>query len=786
MRMLSVGGGPAGLYFALLMKKSDPGAHITVVERNRADDTFGFGVVFSDATLGNLAAADPESHAEITRAFAHWGDIDIFRPGGAGGQGGVIRSAGHGFAGMGRRRLNDILQRRCAELGVELVFQTELPPDDSFGGAELVLCADGVNSALRAHYADAFRPEVDLRPNRFVWLGTSFPFEAFTFYFKADAAGLWRVHAYRYAEGESTFIVECTEATWRSAGMDRSDEAGTVAYCERLFADELRGHPLLTNRSLWRQFPIIRNGRWSTLRHGAGGGQHLVLLGDAAHTAHFSIGSGTKLAIEDAIALHAAVTGASTLAEGVARYEAARRPVVESTQRAAQVSLEWFESTERYMHLPPLQFAASLLTRSLRVTHENLKLRDPQFVADADRWYAGEAERQVGNAGDDSRNCRSVPVPASDPGGTVPAPMFTPFRLRQLVLRNRVVVSPMCQYSADDGTIDDWHLVHLGSRALGGAGLLMCEMTAVSSEARITHGCAGLYRDQHTAAWQRVVEFAHRFGEGAVGIQLGHAGRKGATCIPWQGGDNAPLPDGPDGKAWPILAASPLAWSPAHATPRAMDRADMTRTVADYVAATRRADEAGFDLIEIHAAHGYLLASFLSPLTNRRDDEYGGPVESRLRFPLEVVTAVRAAWPAHKPISVRLSATDWAPGGLSPVDLLAIARALQSAGVDLLDISTGQTVPEERPRFGRLFQTPLADLVRNEVGIPTLTVGAVSTWEDVNSILLAGRADLVALARGHLYDPYFTRHAAFEQKQPMPWPDPYRSLARYAPQPTKR
>ena len=755
MRILSVGGGPAGLYFALLMKKSDPSRQVTVVERNRPGDTFGFGVVFSDATMGNLAAADPESHAEITRAFAHWGDIEIHH------RGHVTRSTGHGFAGLGRKHLLDILRRRCEALGVELRFGEELTDFSRFGEWDLVLGADGVNSAIRARFAAEFQPDVDLRPNRFVWLGTDFPFAAFTFYFKDDPAGLWRVHAYRYDDRESTFIVECTEDTWRRAGMDRASEADTVAYCERLFAEELGGHKLLDNRSVWRQFPNVRCGRWHT--------NNLVLVGDAVHTAHFSIGSGTKLAIEDAIALHQAVEKSRDVPEALARYEAERRPVVERTQRAAQISLEWFEHTERYADMPPLGFATSLLTRSLRVTHENLKVRDPAFVAAVDRWYAGEAARQSG-------------VALADAAAPPPPPMYTPFRLRDLVLPNRIVVSPMCQYQAEGGLIDDWHLVHLGSRAVGGAGLVIAEMTAVSAEARITPGCAGLYTDEHAAAWRRVVEFAHRHGDGKIGIQLGHAGRKSATCIPWLGGENAPLAEG----AWPIVAASPIAWSAAHQTPRAMDVAAMQRTLADYVRAARYADAAGFDFLEIHAAHGYLLAGFLSPLTNHRDDEWGGSALRRARFPLEVVDAVRAAWPAHKPLSMRISATDWAPGGITPADVVATARLLADHGVDILDVSSGQTVPEQRPRYGRLYQTPLSDLVRNEAGIPTITVGAVSTYEDANSVLAAGRADLVALARGHLWDPYFTRHAAAEQRHELPWPPPYRSMTRYSPRPPKK
>jgi anthraniloyl-CoA monooxygenase len=739
-KIVSIGGGPAGLYFALLMKKADPAHDVTVVERNRADDTFGFGVVFSDATLEGFAEADRETHDAIAGSLAHWDDIQIHY------RGEVLTSTGHGFSGMSRQVLLDILQRRCAALGVTLEFQKEVGDLAAYGDADLLLGADGVNSGIRSRYAEHFQPRIDWRPNRFVWLGTTLPFPAFTFIFKESEHGLWRVHAYRYDRSMSTFILETTEAAWRRAGLDRVDEDGTLAFAERLFADELRGHRLLANRSLWRGFPTVRNGAW---HHG-----NVVLVGDAAHTAHFSIGSGTKLAMEDAVALARALQRHGEPTKALVAYEEERRPEVEALQRAAQVSLEWFEATERYHgRLEPLQFAMSLLTRSLRVTHENLKVRDPGFVTKVDRWVAAEAERQ-------SR----VAVPASP----APPPMFTPFRLRGLVLPNRVVVSPMCQYSAEDGTPNDWHLVHLGSRAIGGAGLVMTEMTDVSREARISPGCTGMYKAEHPAAWRRIVDFVHANSPAKIGVQLAHAGRKGSTRLLWEGIDE-PLDSG----NWSIVSASALPYLAHSQVPKAIDRADLDRVRENFVRATRMADEAGFDLLELHFAHGYLLASFLSPLTNRRRDEYGGELANRARFPLEIFDAVRAVWPEAKPVSVRLSATDWAEGGTTPEDAVEVARLLGAHGCDIVDVSAGHTVPEQKPAYGRLYQTPFADRIRHEAGIPTMTVGAIASYADVNSIIAAGRADLCVLARAHLHDPYWTRRAAYEQGYDLPWPNQY-------------
>jgi len=748
MDIVSVGGGPAGLYFSILMKRRDPRHRIRVIERNGADDTFGWGVVFSDETLGNLATADPETYRAITASFAHWDAIDIHY------QGEVLVSRGHGFSGLARRRLLNILQARAAALGVELEYHREVASAGEFSGADLVLAADGANSVLRQAHAAEFGPALDWRSNKFIWLGTTRLFDAFTFYFKMDINGLWRVHAYRFDAEHSTFIVETNEPTWKRAGLDRADEDASVRYLQALFAEELQGHPLLKNKAIWRSFATVRNRRWS---HG-----NLVLLGDAAHTAHFSVGSGTKLAMEDSIALADALSANSDVPTALAAYEAERRPQVESLQRAAQTSLEWFESTERYHgKIEPIEFAASLLTRSLRITHENLRVRDPEFVQRIDRWFARKAANQSG-----------VNVPAEPP----PPPMFTPFRLRDLVLENRVVVSPMCQYSAEDGLIGDWHLVHLGSRAVGGAGLVIAEMTDVSRDGRISPGCAGLYKPEHAAAWRRVVEFVHRNSRAKIGIQLAHAGRKGSTRKLWEGMDE-PLAS----SNWPLISASPIPYLPQSQVPKPMDRRDMETVRDDFARAAGLADQAGFDLIELHFAHGYLLASFLSPLTNARSDEYGGILENRLRFPLEVFDAVRAVWPQHKPMSVRISGTDWMPGGFDGEDAVGVARALKVRGCDIVDVSAGQTVPDQQPRYGRLFQTPYSDRVRHEAEIPTMTVGNISTWADVNSILVAGRADLCVLARAQLYDPYWTRHAAQDQGYALSWPDQYSSLTRYQP-----
>ena len=728
------------------MKRADPAHEVIVYERNRAGDTFGFGVVFSDATLGKLQAADPETYRRITESFAHWDDIDVHY------KGETLRSTGHGFCGMSRHTLLNILAERAIELGVDVRFETEVTDFDAVcKDADLVLGADGVNSAVRQHYAPQFEPQVDMRPNRFIWLGTTFPFEAFTFYFKDNPHGMFRVHAYRYEEGHSTFIVECTEDTWKKAGLDKTTEDENVAYCEALFAQELEGHKLIKNRSIWRQFPNISVNNWSH--------DNLVLMGDAVHTAHFSIGSGTKLAMEDAIALRDALQVQDNVQDGLRAYEAQHKPEVQSLQRAAQVSLEWFENTERYMDLDPVQFTFSLLTRSLRITHDNLRVRDPKFMARVDGWFHAQSQA-------------ALQQPAA---ADAPPPMFNPLKLRGMQLENRIAVSPMCMYSAKDGTVGDWHLVHLASRALGGAGLVIAEMTDVSRDGRISPGCAGLYKPDHVPAWKRITDFIHAHSGAKVALQLGHAGRKGSTEVLWKGMD-VPLPEQ---EAWPLIAASAIPYKEGHPTPTAMTEEDMDRVEQDFVGAAELAIEAGFDMLELHCAHGYLLASFISPLTNTRTDAYGGSIENRMRFPLRVFSAIRAVWPDDRPISVRVSATDWHPEGISEPDMLAACKMLTEAGADILDISTGQTDPAEQPQYGRLFQTPFSERIRLELGVPTMSVGAISSYSDANSILAAGRADLCVLARAHLFDPYWTRHAAYEQDVPQQWPPQYMAVSRY-------
>ena len=788
MRINVIGGGPGGLFAALLLKKSDPARTVRVFERNRPDDTFGFGVVFSDATLEEVGEADPPTLRAIQERFHHWDSVHVHY------RGELIRSTGHGFAGLSRQALLLLLHERCMEAGVDLRFREDVAPAPPRGSAarpanrqghfdaDLVIGADGINSAVRERFAETFEPEVDLRPNRFVWLGTTRPFPAFTFHFRENDHGLWRVHAYQYhAGGASTFIVEATERTWRRAGMDAAREEDTVRFLSHLFAGELDGHPLTANRSVWRRFPTIVNRRWSA--------DNVVLIGDAAHTAHFSVGSGTRLAMLDAIALVRQVNrspGAGELAAALASYEDERRRPVESLQRAAQASLQWFEDTERHFRLEPTQFAFSLLTRSLRISHENLRERDPEFVERVDRWVERRAEEQSGVTTAENEDALGVrrlqpPGPDRQPGpppgrAPPPPPLFTPFRLRELVFPNRVGVSAMCQYSAADGRIDDWHLVNLGSRAVGGAGLVMAEMTAVGRDGRISPGCAGLYAEDHVAAWRRLTGFVKRFTSAKAGIQLGHAGRKGSTRLDWEG-PNEPLEDG----GWPIVSASPIGFFDHSPVPAEMDEAAMDALVRDFELSTAMAVEAGFDIVEIHMAHGYLLASFLSPLTNVRADRYGGSLENRLRLPLRVVDAVRSAWPDERPLSVRLSAVDWWPGGNEPEDAVEIARALKTHGCDIVDVSSGQTVPYQRPRYGRQFQTPFADRIRHEAGIATMAVGNISSFEDVNGIIAAGRADLCLMARAHLWDPYWTRHAAHALGYPLPWPPQYETLDGYTP-----
>lgn len=747
MKVTCIGGGPGGLYFALLLKKANPAHEITVIERNRPADTFGFGVVFSDATLDKLAQADPESYQEITRSFEHWDDIDIHY------NGKLVQSTGHGFNGLGRLKLLEILYNRCREFGVKTVFRTEVTDLEPYKNDDLIVASDGANSFVRTKYAEQFETLITHRPNKFVWLGSTKPFQAFTFYFKHDRNGLWRVHAYRYEKGTSTFIVETTDAIWKKAGLENATEDDTLRFCENLFAGELEGHKLLKNRSLWRSFPTISNSKWHY--------KNIVLIGDAAHTVHFSVGSGTKLAMEDAIALVNELKAEKNIGQALAEYEKKRRPEVESLQRAAQMSLQWFEETERYMNLDPLQFSFSLLTRSLRITHKNLKMRDPKFIGTVDNWFAKKAVEQSG-----------VKIQTN----VVPPPMFTPFRIRDMALVNRVVVSPMCMYSAEDGTVNEWHLVHLGSRAVGGAGLVVTELTDVSRQGRISLGCAGMYKDEHISEWKKIVDFVHKNSYAKIAIQLGHAGRKGSTKLAWEGIDE-PMAEG----NWPIISASPIPYFPQSQSPKEMEKSDMEQVKSDFVRAVKMSDEAGFDMIELHFAHGYLLSSFISPLTNTRKDEYGGSLENRMRFPLEVLDAIRQVWPQDKPLSIRISATDWAPGGIEPQDAVEIAKMLKAHNCDIVDVSAGQTVPYAKPVYGRQFQTPFSDRIRHEAGIYTMAVGNITSYEDVNSILAAGRADLCVLARAHLWDPYWTRHAAYDQGYTIPWPAQYSSLERFTP-----
>ncbi|MGV9405920.1 bifunctional salicylyl-CoA 5-hydroxylase/oxidoreductase [Streptomyces sp. NPDC003667] len=737
LRVAVTGGGPGGLYAAALLKRLDAGREITVWERNAPDETFGFGVVLSDETLGGIEHADPVVHEALRRDFVRWDDIDIVH------RGTRHTSGGHGFAALGRRRLLEILHERCRSLGVDLRFRTEAPPAARLAAEyDLVVAADGVHSGTRDAFAHAFRPTVTAHRCRYIWLAADFALDAFRFEIAETEHGVMQLHAYPYAADASTVIVEMREEVWRAAGFDEAGPQESVERCAKIFADALGGRPLRSNKSAWTTFRTVVNESWS---HGG-----VVLLGDAAHTAHFSIGSGTKLAVEDALALAACVEEQPDVPRALAAYEAERRPVVASTQRAARASLEWFENLGLYLGQPSRQFAFNLLTRSRRVTHDNLRLRDAHFT--------GAVEREFG--------C---------PPGT--PPMFTPFRLRGLTLRNRVVVSPMDMYSAADGVPGDFHLVHLGARALGGAGLVMTEMVCVSEEGRITPGCAGLYTGRQAEAWRRITDFVHRRSPGtAIGVQLGHSGRKGSTRLMWEGMDE-PLPEG----NWPVVAASPLPYRPGGQTPRALTRAQLTDIREQFAAAAVRAARAGFDLLELHCAHGYLLSGFLSPLTNLRTDAYGGSPENRLRFPLEVFDAVRAVWPDERPMTVRISATDWAEGGTGAEDAVGMARAFAAHGADAIDVSTGQVVAEERPEFGRSYQTPFADRIRHEVGVPVIAVGAISSWDDVNSLILAGRADLCALARPHLYDPHWTLHAAAEQGYEGPgvaWPDPYRAGSR--------
>jgi len=726
MKVSIIGGGPGGLYFALLAKKAWPRWEITVYERNRPDDTFGFGVVFSDQTLDTFKAYDLVTYERIRRRFAYWGDVDVVY------KGQVLRSGGNGFCGCSRVALLNILQDRARDLGVQMRFQREVDDLDEFADSDLVVIADGINSKIRSKYADHFQPSVDLRPNKFTWLGSTRPLDAFKYFFRETPEGIILAHCYQYEADRSTWVIETDEATWRNFGFDAMSESEMLPVLERVFAAELDGHPLILNRSLWRNFPNIVNKTWVL--------DKAVLVGDAKATAHFSIGSGTKLAMEDAIALFEAFKKQENVKPALAFYDTARREEVEKTQHAANVSLAWFEHMQRYWGMDPQQFAFGVMSRSKQITWENLELRDPAFVREVHRWFARKVKDQ------------GFEIDLENP----PLPMFTPFRLRDLVIENRVVVSPMDQYSAVDGVPGDWHFVHLGSRAIGGAGLLYVEMTCPSPEARISPGDTGLWNETQRDAFKRIVDFCHANSKAKMCMQLGHSGRKGSTQLGWERMDH-PLEQG----NWPVVSASPIPYYEGISqVPREMTRADMEKVVADFQRSTKYANEAGFDLLELHMAHGYLLASFISPLTNRRGDEYGGSIENRMRFPLEVWRACRKIWPEQKPMSVRISATDWVEGGITGDDAVEIARGFKRAGVDLMDVSTGQTSVRAQPVYGRMFQTPFADRIRNEVGIATMAVGNITEPDHLNAIIAAGRADLCALARPHLSEPQFALRAA--------------------------
>jgi anthraniloyl-CoA monooxygenase len=757
-RIAVVGGGPGGLYFAALARQLGPDHEITVWERNAADDTFGFGVVFSDETLGGIEHADPQVYTAMEQEFARWDDIDVHY------RDRVITSGGHGFAAISRKRLLHILRQRCAGLGVRMYFRTDAPdPATLASGYDLVIAADGANSATRAEFAGAFGPVVESRQCKYIWLSTDLVFDAFKFYIVETPYGVMQVHGYPYDATGSTFIVEMHSDVWAAAGFadlapaslppGQSDQA-SIARIGELLADIIGGHRIEANNSKWISFGTLRCRSW---RH-----RNVVLLGDAAHTAHFSIGSGTKLAMEDALALAACLNEQPDVDSALLAYEAERRPVVESTQRAAQASLEWFENLGQYTHQDPEQFAFNIITRSRRVTHDNLRLRDPEFTASVDAWFAADCQRRGLGTGD------------------VVPPMFQPMRLRDLELNNRVVVSAMDMYSASDGTPSDFHLVHLGGKAAGGAALVMTEMVCVSPAGRITPGCAGMYAAGHETAWRRVTEFVHDYTTAKVGLQLGHSGRKGSTKLMWEGIDE-PLDEG----NWPVSAPSPIPYlAGLNQVPHELTVAELQEIKAEFVAATLAGERAGFDLIELHCAHGYLLSSFISPVSNHRTDQYGGSLAARLRYPLEVFAAMRAAWPAGRPMTVRISATDWVPDGTTAQDSLRIAEAFAAAGADAIDVSTGQVTPDEQPAFGRSYQTPFSDAIRNKTGIATVAVGVISSYDDVNSIILAGRADLCAIGRAHLHDPNWTLHAAAAQDYSGPgatWPDQWAAGSR-APQ----
>ena len=740
MKVLCLGGGPAGLYFAISMKLRDPSHQVTVLERNRANDTFGWGVVLSDDALSRMQKNDPVSTDAIRSNFAYWDDIAVVH------NGNRTVSGGHGFAGIGRKTMLILLQARARELGVDLRFETEFKSAEEYRkDFDLVVATDGINSLVRREYASVFQPDIDTRKCKFVWLGTHAKFDdAFTFIFEKTKHGWVWAHVYQFDKDTATFIVECSPETWDRWGFADMSKEETISVCERIFSKHLNGHSLMSNAAhlrgsaVWMQFPRVICNTWYH--------ENIVLMGDAAATGHFSIGSGSRLAFDSAIALAEYLQSEPTLEGAFKRYQDERRVEVLRLQSAARNSLEWFEEVERYLDMPPLQFAYSLLTRSQRISHDNLRQRDPAWLREAEDWFQEQAGGEPGRL-----------------------PMFAPFRLRDMALQNRIVVSPMAQYKAVDGVPGDWHFIHYAERAKGGAGLVYTEMTCVSAHGRITPGCTGLYSPKHEAGWKRLVDFVHAETQAKICCQIGHSGRKGSTQVGWEEGD-APLPRG----NWPVMSASAIPWTAANQVPKEMDRADMDKVLLQFVKATEMAANAGFDMIELHAAHGYLISSFISPVSNVRDDEYGGSLENRMRYPLEVFAAMRAEWPGSKPMSVRISANDWmGADGVTPAEAVEIASMFAAAGADIIDVSAGQTSLDATPIYGRMFQTPFSDRIRNEAGLATMAVGNITQAEQVNQILLAGRADLVCLARPHLADPYWTLHQAVRAGDPTAWPLPY-------------